>query len=231
MAMPEKKREPKLPLRRPCAYRSGLNGLAFAVAESKAGQREAKQCERAWFGHAKSAVGARILKYQILEKASGAFRGSLKFIKVGGNLPAPPLEIEISRPPGHPRAPSARRTGAARGSSRDCPSAPPRRSRGHAADCHRAGKGSAKTTLRPRPVASGPGGLAWSSLLIDNRSMTMDRAVEKKALHPSGGKPSGDLQYWLAQPVQARLAAVEELRRQMAGYDAQPRLQRVCRIT
>ena len=189
--MPENKREPKLPLRRPCAYRSGLTGLAFAVAESKAGQREAKQCERAWFGHAKSAVGARILKYQILEKAPGAFRGS----------------------------------------SRDCPSAPPRRSRGHATDCHRAVRGAAKTTLRSRPVASGPGWLALSNLLIDNRNMTMDRTVEKKALHPSGGKPSGDLQYWLAQPVQARLAAVEELRRQMAGYDAQPRLQRVCRIT
>ena len=168
--MPENKREPKLPLRRPCADRSGLNGLAFAVAESKAGQSEAKQCERARFGHAKSAVGARILKYQILEKAPGAFRGS----------------------------------------SRDCPSAPP---------------------LRSRPVASGPGWLALSSLLIDNRNMTIDRAVERKALHPPGGKPSGDLQYWLAQPVQARLAAVEELRRQMAGYDAQPRLQRVCRIT
>lgn len=59
----------------------------------------------------------------------------------------------------------------------------------------------------------------------------MQRAVLRKTLHPSSdGKPSGDLQYWLSQPVQARIAAVEELRRQMPQYDAESRLQRVCRI-
>ena len=64
----------------------------------------------------------------------------------------------------------------------------------------------------------------------DNRGMTIQSAVRKAALHASEGKASDDLRYWLSQPVQARLAAVEELRRQTPGYDAQPRLQRVCRI-
>jgi hypothetical protein len=61
--------------------------------------------------------------------------------------------------------------------------------------------------------------------------MTMQRVIEKTALHAPGGKGSADLQYWLAQPVQSRLAAVEKLRRQMWGKDAERRLQRVCRIT
>lgn len=59
----------------------------------------------------------------------------------------------------------------------------------------------------------------------------MERTVQKTALHATQVKQSADLQYWLSKPVQARLAAVEELRRQRAGYDAEPRLQRVCRIT
>lgn len=66
--------------------------------------------------------------------------------------------------------------------------------------------------------------------MIDNGTMTIRRTIHKTTLHPVGGKTTGDLQYWLSQPVQARLAAVEELRRQVAGYDAEPRLQRVCRI-
>jgi len=41
---------------------------------------------------------------------------------------------------------------------------------------------------------------------------------------------AGDLHYWLAQPVEARLAAVEVLRRQQDGYDAGQRMARVCRI-
>ena len=61
--------------------------------------------------------------------------------------------------------------------------------------------------------------------------MKMQRVVAKTALHPAGGSPSADLQYWLSQPVQARLKAVEELRRQMGGVDAERRIQRVCRIT
>ena len=67
--------------------------------------------------------------------------------------------------------------------------------------------------------------------MTDNTCMTMPRVIEKTALHASGGKAAADLQYWLAQAVQARLAAVEELRRQMWGQDAERRLQRACRIT
>ncbi|MEO6623801.1 MAG: hypothetical protein ABIN37_03060 [Burkholderiaceae bacterium] len=61
--------------------------------------------------------------------------------------------------------------------------------------------------------------------------MPLQRVVRKMPLHPSGSKEPDDLQYWLTQTVQARIAAVEILRRQSPGYDAQPRLQRVCRIT
>lgn len=43
-----------------------------------------------------------------------------------------------------------------------------------------------------------------------------------------------DLAYWLSQPMAERIAAVEVLRRQSLDLanplDAQPRLQRVCRI-
>ena len=58
----------------------------------------------------------------------------------------------------------------------------------------------------------------------------MQRVVTKASLHAVVGEPSRDLRYWLAQPVQARLAAVEVLRQQMAGPDAERRLQRVCRV-
>jgi hypothetical protein len=67
--------------------------------------------------------------------------------------------------------------------------------------------------------------------MIDNAAMTISLVVRKTTLHPAGGKAASDLQYWLSQPVQARIAAVEELRQQVAGYHAEPRLQRVCRIT
>ncbi len=59
----------------------------------------------------------------------------------------------------------------------------------------------------------------------------MQRVVQKTSLHPAGGKAAGDLQFWLSQPVAARLAAVEQLRQQMWGPDAERRLQRVCRVT
>ena len=58
----------------------------------------------------------------------------------------------------------------------------------------------------------------------DNRRMAMQRVVQKIALHPVGGKGSGDLQFWLSQPVAARLAAVELLRQQMWGPDTERRL-------
>jgi hypothetical protein len=67
--------------------------------------------------------------------------------------------------------------------------------------------------------------------LQDNSPMTMQRVVQKITLHSAPDRVSGDLQYWLSQPVAARLAAVELLRQQMGGQDAERRLQRVCRIT
>jgi hypothetical protein len=58
----------------------------------------------------------------------------------------------------------------------------------------------------------------------------MDRTVTKTSLHERG---AADLAYWLSQPVQARLAAVEALRMQYMQTlpDAEQRLQRVCRVT
>lgn len=41
---------------------------------------------------------------------------------------------------------------------------------------------------------------------------------------------AGDSHYWLAQHIEARLAAVEMLRRQKDGYEAGQRMERVCRI-
>jgi hypothetical protein len=61
--------------------------------------------------------------------------------------------------------------------------------------------------------------------------MTMQHIVRKTTLHPLYDQASEDLQFWLSQPMAARLAAVEVLRQQMEGHDAQRRLQRVCRIT
>ena len=50
-----------------------------------------------------------------------------------------------------------------------------------------------------------------------------------------GHQQTADLAYWLSQPMAERMAAVEALRSQapMAGDlpDAEPRLQRVCRVT
>jgi hypothetical protein len=66
--------------------------------------------------------------------------------------------------------------------------------------------------------------------MTDNIPMTISRVIHKTPLHPAGGKAPGDLQFWLSQPIQARIAAVEELRQQVAGYRAEPRLQRICRI-
>ena len=59
----------------------------------------------------------------------------------------------------------------------------------------------------------------------------MQRVVQKTSLRPVDGRVAGDLQFWLSPPVAARLAAVELLRQQMWGPDAERRLQRVCRVT
>jgi hypothetical protein len=56
---------------------------------------------------------------------------------------------------------------------------------------------------------------------------------------PRGAQAAADLAYWLSRPVAERLAAVEALRQQAFGNDAnnpadpahvEPRLQRVCSV-
>jgi len=60
----------------------------------------------------------------------------------------------------------------------------------------------------------------------------MERTVSRSNLH-SPQQQADDLAYWLAQPVQARIDALEVLRQQ--NTQGQPhadiRLQRVCRVT
>lgn len=59
----------------------------------------------------------------------------------------------------------------------------------------------------------------------------MQRIVKRAQLHVA--REPAELSYWLAQPVQARIDAVEALRLQRhAGWPAVDfRVQRVCRIT
>jgi hypothetical protein len=56
----------------------------------------------------------------------------------------------------------------------------------------------------------------------------MEKTVKILSLKDQGT----DYQYWLSQPVIARLAAIEVLRQQYIKFqgDAEPRLQRVCNI-
>ena len=60
----------------------------------------------------------------------------------------------------------------------------------------------------------------------------MQRVVK---LVPRAAQAAADLAYWLSRPVAERLAAVEALRAQAEAAtlpaDAEPRLQRVCRVT
>ncbi len=59
----------------------------------------------------------------------------------------------------------------------------------------------------------------------------MQRVVK---LVPRDAQAGADLAYWLSRPVAERLAAVEALRAQAEAAtlpaDAEPRLQRVCRV-
>jgi hypothetical protein len=65
----------------------------------------------------------------------------------------------------------------------------------------------------------------------------MQRTVTRFNLHDAAGQQAADLAYWLAQPVQARIDAVEALRQQHHNPNPQSqayvdiRLQRVCRVT
>ena len=66
----------------------------------------------------------------------------------------------------------------------------------------------------------------------------MERVITRAPRH---GQQARDLQWWLSRPMAERLAAVEALRREAMlsestidtealAHDAEPRLQRVCRI-
>lgn len=61
----------------------------------------------------------------------------------------------------------------------------------------------------------------------------MERIVTRAHLHANEAAQQRDLTYWLDQPIQARIDALETLRRDYwrgQGH-ADIRLQRVCRIT
>jgi hypothetical protein len=54
--------------------------------------------------------------------------------------------------------------------------------------------------------------------------------MQRIAIHTkSADQQSADLAYWLAQPIQARIDALEALRQQQGQADI--RIQRVCRVT
>ena len=57
----------------------------------------------------------------------------------------------------------------------------------------------------------------------------MEKVVTRTTLRGA----QSDLAYWLSRPVEERIAAVESLRRDAlaARPEAEPRLQRVCRVT
>ncbi len=59
----------------------------------------------------------------------------------------------------------------------------------------------------------------------------MEKLVERVPLR---NRQAAELAYWLSRPMAERIAAVESLRQQMSNpanaADAEPRLQRVCRV-
>jgi hypothetical protein len=82
----------------------------------------------------------------------------------------------------------------------------------------------------------------WLKVMRGSKSFSvtmnfMQRSITRSHLHDSAGQQASDLAYWLAQPVQARIDAVEVLRAQYHSQDTQgqsyadTRLQRVCRVT
>jgi hypothetical protein len=66
----------------------------------------------------------------------------------------------------------------------------------------------------------------------DNRGM--ESIVKNVKRVPLRQQPGADLMFWLSRPMVERIAAVEALRRQALepanSADAEPRLQRVCRV-
>jgi hypothetical protein len=72
--------------------------------------------------------------------------------------------------------------------------------------------------------------VGFPSRISDNQNM--NRTIQRIPRHQ---QQATDLAFWLARPMAERLAAVEALRLQATDVtestDAQPRLQRICRIT
>lgn len=62
--------------------------------------------------------------------------------------------------------------------------------------------------------------------------MDSPRKIEKVVRITSFGEPPTDIEDWRGQSYEARIAAVEEIRREYHGWDNEPRprLQRVYRI-
>ncbi len=62
----------------------------------------------------------------------------------------------------------------------------------------------------------------------------MERSLRIVDRHDHRRQRADDLAYWLSRPMAERIAAVETLRQQAfssgAVIDAEPRLQRVCRV-
>ncbi|MCC7152010.1 MAG: hypothetical protein IT501_08390 [Rubrivivax sp.] len=62
----------------------------------------------------------------------------------------------------------------------------------------------------------------------------MESIVKNVKRVPLRQQPGADLMFWLSRPMVERIAAVEALRRQALepanSADAEPRLQRVCRV-
>ena len=59
--------------------------------------------------------------------------------------------------------------------------------------------------------------------------MARTREIAAVAVRTKLGEPPTDLAYWLTQPPEARLAALEQIRQDFIRwkYDVQPRFQRV----
>lgn len=62
--------------------------------------------------------------------------------------------------------------------------------------------------------------------------MERERTIEKVVVKTTLETPSRDFAYWQSQPPEARLEALEQIRREyhLWKYGAEPRLERVYRI-
>lgn len=72
---------------------------------------------------------------------------------------------------------------------------------------------------------------------VEAEQLNSDRATGRRIVRVarvvSLSEQGSDLDYWLTRPPEARVAAVEAIRREYHGWeddDAEPRLQRVCRV-